>query len=175
MPSPFPGTNPYLEQADCWEDFHRDFCAHLRRALESVVGPNYIVKLEARLVVRERSAKERGFIGKADIGVLAERPRSDSASAALANPAPVQLTLPATETEEQLYLEVRERRNRRVVTVIEVLSPSNKEPGSDRDDYLAKRRQVLAARTHFIEIDLLRGGEASGLSTDPSVRLLRAR
>ncbi len=60
--------------------------------------------------------------------------------------------------ERHSSIEIRDRRNRRVVAVIELLSPSNKIPGSDRDDYLAKRRQVLAGMTHLVEIDLRRGG-----------------
>jgi hypothetical protein len=70
----------------------------------------------------------------------------------------VQLQLPAVEIERQSFVEIRDRRNRRVVTVVELLNPSNKTPGSDRDDYLAKRRQVLAGMTHLVEIDLRRGG-----------------
>jgi hypothetical protein len=47
---------------------------------------------------------------------------------------------------------------RQVVTVIELLSPTNKYAGPDRDQYLAKRRQVIRSRMHLVEIDLLRGG-----------------
>ena len=43
------------------------------------------------------------------------------------------------------------------MTVVEVLSPSNKAPGPDREQYLAKRGQTLASPAHFVEIDLLRG------------------
>jgi hypothetical protein len=64
----------------------------------------------------------------------------------------------AVEVERQSFLEIRDRRNRRLVTIIELLSPSNKTAGSDREDYLAKRRQVLAGMTHLVEIDLRRGG-----------------
>ena len=47
-----------------------------------------------------------------------------------------------------------------VVTVIEVLSPGNKRPGSDgRREYLTKRETVLLSATHLLELDLLRGGE----------------
>jgi hypothetical protein len=42
--------------------------------------------------------------------------------------------------------------------VIEILSPSNKQPGSDREQYLGKRRQIFHSEVHFVEIDLLRGG-----------------
>ena len=47
-----------------------------------------------------------------------------------------------------------------VVTVIEVLSPGNKRPGSDgRREYLNKRETVLRSPAHLLELDLLRGGE----------------
>src|SRR5207253_8965878 len=41
----------------------------------------------------------------------------------------------------------------------ELLSPTNKTPGADRNEYLAKRAQVLAGSTHLVEIDLGREGE----------------
>jgi hypothetical protein len=44
------------------------------------------------------------------------------------------------------------------VTTIELLSPSNKSNRADRDVYWNKVRRVLASRSHFVEIDLLRGG-----------------
>jgi len=45
-----------------------------------------------------------------------------------------------------------------VVTLIEVLSPSNKRPGPGQSEYLAKQREVLRSETNLVEIDLLRGG-----------------
>jgi hypothetical protein len=42
--------------------------------------------------------------------------------------------------------------------VIEVVSPTNKHQGPGRASYLAKQREVLASKTHLIEIDLLRTG-----------------
>lgn len=46
-----------------------------------------------------------------------------------------------------------------VVTVIELLSPSNKRAGAGRDLYLRRRAEVLASSANLVEIDLLRGGE----------------
>jgi hypothetical protein len=76
------------------------------------------------------------------------------------------------KVEVRLYLrhsslEIRDRRNRRAVTVIELLSPTNKTPGPDRDDYLRKRNVLLIERIHFVEIDLRRGGERPGPPTLP--------
>jgi hypothetical protein len=67
--------------------------------------------------------------------------------------------LPAGDLERHSSLEIREHRNRRVVTVIELLSPTNKTPGPDRNDYLHKRREMMRSSVHFVEIDLRRGGE----------------
>jgi hypothetical protein len=159
MPSPFPGMNPYLEQNDSWEDFHQNFITRAQETLSRQVGPNYLVKIEVRLLLHELSAEQRRFIGRADLGVTAPPASVSSIVPSASVAAPVELELPAVETERHSSIEIRDRRNRRVVTVIELLSPSNKAPGSDREDYLAKRRQVLAGMTHLIEIDLRRGGE----------------
>jgi hypothetical protein len=47
---------------------------------------------------------------------------------------------------------------KRVYTVVEVLSPKNKRVGEGRDKYLTKRQKVLNSATHLVEIDLLRTG-----------------
>jgi hypothetical protein len=62
---------------------------------------------------------------------------------------------------KESYLEIRRREGKkpRIVTAIEILSPSNKTPGNPgRALYLEKQREVLAGETHLVEIDLLRGG-----------------
>jgi hypothetical protein len=149
--------DPYLEQSDVWQDFHQSFLIHGRDTLSAQVGPNYLVKVEVRLILHERSAEERRFVGIADVGVAATDERKTPAVAAMLA-APMSLHLPAVVVEKHLSLEIRDRRNRRVIAVLELLSPSNKTPGADRDDYMAKRRQVLSGQTHLVEIDLRRGG-----------------
>jgi hypothetical protein len=46
-----------------------------------------------------------------------------------------------------------------LVTVIEVLSPTNKRSGKDRAEYKNKQAELLASDVHLLEVDLLRGGE----------------
>lgn len=41
---------------------------------------------------------------------------------------------------------------------IELLSPSNKATGADRDTYLEKRVEVLTSAANFVELDVPRGG-----------------
>ena len=71
--------------------------------------------------------------------------------------APAEAWLPEQDLEEVRYLEVRDRLGRDLVAVIELLSPSNKRAGEDREQHLAKRRERLRTPTHLVEIDLLRG------------------
>lgn len=167
MPSPFPGMNPYLEQSDTWEDFHHDFLTRARESLSAQVGPNYLVKLEVRIYLRELSDEERQFFGRADVAVTSSVERTNSATVRTTIEAPVELTLPASDVSSESWLEIRDRRDRRTVTVIELLSPTNKTPGPDRDSYLGKRRSLLASLSHFVEIDLLRGGERPHLPELP--------
>jgi hypothetical protein len=56
----------------------------------------------------------------------------------------------------EAYLEVKEVATGEVVTVIEVLSPTNKRAGEGRELYLKKRSAALGSRTSLVEIDLLR-------------------
>lgn len=56
-------------------------------------------------------------------------------------------------------LEIVDRFERSVVTVIELLSPTNKVTGSrGRASYEDKRQEVMHSPSHFVEIDLLRAG-----------------
>jgi hypothetical protein len=82
-----------------------------------------------------------------------------SAAATETQTAPFHLQLPAIEIEKKPFLEIRDMRKRRLITVIELLSPSNKTSGDDRNAYLGKRAEVLAGPTHLVEIDLRRGGK----------------
>lgn len=68
------------------------------------------------------------------------------------------VSVPMTTEVAERYLEVREVGSGRVITVIEVLSPKNKQAGEGRRQYSDKRQRLLATQTHLIEIDLLRGG-----------------
>src|SRR5207253_253301 len=53
---------------------------------------------------------------------------------------------------------IRDVRKRKLVTMIEFLSPVNKR-GDGRRQYLRKRNRILRSKTHLLEIDLLRKGK----------------
>jgi Protein of unknown function (DUF4058) len=57
------------------------------------------------------------------------------------------------------FVKIVDRPGNRLITVIELLSPSNKTPGPDRVSYLGKREDYFLSGTNLVEIDLLRDGE----------------
>jgi hypothetical protein len=64
------------------------------------------------------------------------------------------------DDHREKFLEVYDEiPDHRLVTTIEVLSPSNKKPGPGRDLYLRKRQSLMLEGVNLVEIDLLRGGE----------------
>jgi hypothetical protein len=72
--------------------------------------------------------------------------------------APAQVLTPEQDVEREAFLAVRDRLSRELVTVVELISPANKNPGENREKYLAKRAALLHSPAHLVEIDLLRGG-----------------
>jgi hypothetical protein len=67
--------------------------------------------------------------------------------------------LPLLEKIYEDYLEIVEASSQRVITVIEILSWGNKQPGKDRKRYETKRNRIFQTETNLVEIDLLRAGQ----------------
>ena len=157
MPSPFPGMNPYLEQETVWHDFHERFCPAAAEFLTAQIRPHFIAKIDEHVYIHELPEDLRRFIGRGDVAVARPRPHVETASAATLE-APTRVQLPAVDIERLSFLEIRDRQTWRIVTIIELLSPSNKQSGPDREQYVAKRCELLRSAVHFVELDLLRGG-----------------
>ncbi len=167
MPSPFPGRNPYLEQPAVWQDFHQRYVTHISEAIARQVRPGYLVKLEELVFIPEPSAEERRLLARPDVSVT-ESPGSGivrPATASMTEALTAQLT--GVEVERHSYIQIRDRQENRLVTAIELLSPSNKKFGPDREQYIQKRAIWLCTPVNVIEIDLLRGGERLPLSEVP--------
>ena len=156
LPSPFPGMNPYLEAI--WHDFHERFLPAAAAYLVPQVRPRYIVLIDENVYLHDIPQDERRRLGRPDVLVA----RNEGASVRTATTglltAPTQVLLPEEDIEGLSYLNVLDRESREVVTVIELLSPTNKRPGDNRAQYLAKRSAVRHSEAHLVEIDLLRGG-----------------
>lgn len=151
----FPGMDPYLESPGIWPGVHSRLIVYLADHLQSQLGDRYIAAVEERVYVE---GHEREVIPDVWVKRLVQ---SDATSAmAVAEPdIPVKVTVTPLEVRES-YLEILDRQSgNRVVTVIEVLSPSNKVRGPGRSSYVDKQREVLDSQSHLVEIDLLRGGQ----------------
>lgn len=168
MPSPFPGMNPYLERAAVWSSFHLQFLATAIPQLVARVRPDYVVTVGTRMYIHEPPAEDRRLVGLADIGVYDPPAPAGPVAGAVATAAPVYVNLPdGGFVERTRYLEIRDRDGFGLVTVVELLSPSNKYAGDDHEQYLRKRVEVIRSRTHLVEIDLLRGGGRMPMDAPP--------
>jgi hypothetical protein len=149
--------NPYLEQESVWHSLHEQFPAYCQEALTAQVRPKYFVKLDVNIYIHELPDGTRRMGGRPDV-TLGANPAKSTAGGAATLAAPLYGSFgPAVDVLQEAFVEVHERESRRVVTVIELLSPTNKASGPDRDAYLAKRLRYAHSNVHFVEIDLLRG------------------
>jgi hypothetical protein len=151
--------DPYLENPESWQGFHNSLIAALALDLAPSLRPRYYVATEERtyLYAPDRSA----FMGRPDLNVVGPTLQEPSATWSVASPTAgaVRVELPIPDHVREAFLEVRQAGSHEVVTVLELLSPSNKQLGEGRRQYEQKRLAVFGSLTNFVEIDLLRAGE----------------
>jgi hypothetical protein len=165
MPSPFPGMDPYLENPSIWMDFHESFITYCRDALNERLPDAYETRIEERINLVELPAERvRSF--RADIAVSAASdshgPGAAGSSHAnggnVATIEPVTIPLVFYEVLSESKVHVLHRDEQRLVTVIELLSPTNKS-GEGFHLYKSKRNAIVCSRVNLVEIDLLLGGQ----------------
>ncbi|MGE0711471.1 MAG: DUF4058 family protein [Planctomycetota bacterium] len=161
MPSPFPGMDPYLEAPAVWPGVHANLITRLQHLLVAQLRPRYFVDVEQRVYVLSEDDPATRELLVPDLAVTPAPPPGPRPAPTSEGGTPQVLLMIEDEVEvTERYLVVRDVEERAVVTVIEVLSPTNKAAGSrGRDQYLAKRRELLRSPTHLVEIDLLRRGQ----------------
>ena len=152
--------NPYLEQPDVWHDFHQRFVARLGDELSRNIRPAYVTKIDENVYIHELDAEQRLLLGRPDVAVLEEPGETIDSHHSVATASQARAIgrlVPTTDRISESFLEIRDAEDRDLITVIELLSPTNKRSGVDREHYLAKRRLLLSGNAHFVELDLLRG------------------
>jgi len=152
--------DPYLERAGMWEEVYTRLIVAMADALGPHMRPKYRVGVEQRTYLAVMTPDEYELVGKPDGLVVAPRhqaqPAPASGTAVGVTPHVAELPMPEEITER--YLVVREVVTGEVITIIELLPPTNKLTREGRLQYERKRLQVLGSATHLIEIDLLRAG-----------------
>lgn len=155
MSHPFPGMNPWLENPILWRGVHQRLITSLADSLAPQVEPRYFVDVETHTYISTApSLPIRTRYPDLSIIQTGGAPVAALAVGHAAQPMVVDLPLP--EPYEEPYLEVRTVPDGEVVTVIELLSHTNKRAGNDRESYLEKRAAFIDSNVHFVEIDLLR-------------------
>jgi hypothetical protein len=158
MPSPFPGMDPYIESSGMWGDFHGSLLGAIRADLNTRLPEGYAASIELYVWTGEEEESERPRLGEPDVFVCEDEKTGGREPATATIAAPSTIVLPRLTRRKRKYIKVVDIRAKKVVTVVEVLSPSNKR-GADQAAYLEKRTEYLANKLSFVEIDLLRGGK----------------
>ena len=154
MSTIFPGMDPYLEDGRFWSGVHSRLIVYIADSIGPRLGSRYVAAIEERVFVE---GPERGI--RPDVMIRKARPgRTSGGVAVMEADAPVRVRVPVEPTHETYVAILDLRAGQRVVTVIEVVSLTNKYAGPGRESYLAKQREVLTSDVHLVEIDLLRQG-----------------
>jgi hypothetical protein len=163
--------DPYLEHPTLWPGVHNGLIAALQLALAPQLRPRYYIALEERMYVTE--PEQRVFVGRPDLAIVGHTD-VESALPPVPSVSPVlTVRVPVPDIIRETYLEVRETGTDYVIAVLEMLSPTNKRPGRGRRIYEDKRLDVLATRTHLVEIDLIRTGEPMPILDNSSASAYR--
>lgn len=157
--SPFPGMDPFLEARFLWKGIHTQLIGELStHQLPPLLAPAYYVDAEPSLQI----SQERGVFP--DIQILTPTEPLTSGPTglglAIAEATATILAPMEDEDEDESAIYIRRADTEQLVTVIEILSYSNKTAGvAKRARYLLKRNEMLNAGVHLVEIDLLRWGQ----------------
>jgi len=151
--------NPFFEQQ--WQDAHTMLIGYMRDALQERLPADLVARAEEAVVAIGAEAESAKF--RPDVSV--KKPWEDTAAAGVAVAGRVrapEASLPTrvfVDDEVERWLEIHDEAGQ-LVTVIELLSPSNKEDEVARGRYCNKRRTFVSAGVNVVEIDLVRRGRS---------------
>lgn len=155
--NPFPGMNPFFAQR--WRDAHTMLIAYVRDALQERLPADLVAGAEEETVTI--GAGESMTAYRPDLQVrepwLLKEP---GATEVAAQPPPTIATKPIrvfVDEETERWIEIREATGR-LITVLDLLSPTNILESGERDRYRRKRRAFISGRANLVEINLVRQG-----------------
>lgn len=165
MESPFPGMDPYLEDRSLWTGTHHRLISVICEQLQPLIEPHYVAEIEQYTALELIDIVPMRLVAP-DVSVIERTGPSPRIGAAVIAPPPVVGAVPMSVPTRYGRIEIRTIRDESVVTLIEILSPVNKRPGSDAvEAYERKRQDLFRTDAHLLEIDLLRAGRRPSLAT----------
>lgn len=182
--NPFPGMNPYLEAPRLWAEVHNKIIAEMHRYLRRRLPFRYSVIMEERLGIGVNAPDEppvRYIVPDLAVTGRDAAHRPDAApeyAVAERDAGAVAVLLPIRETVAEWYISIAAADSNETVTILEVLSPSNKRAGAGRNQYLDQRGSIIESAVHLVEIDLVRQGSpmpCQGYDADAPYRHLVSR
>jgi len=160
MRSPFPGMDPYLEDQGRWPDFHGRVITYGCDVVSQALPDDYIAQMgEEVRVVSWQEGHDR--VMRPDVAIV-RQDRSGGTEAfgsgMVATLEPIAIPFAAAVDEvRDTWIEIRRLPDERLVTAIEILSPTNK-GSSGLTEYLDKRHRLRTQGVNLVEIDLLIAG-----------------
>jgi hypothetical protein len=151
--------DPYLELH--WRDVHHRLVTYASDQLQLRLPGELMARVEEQVYVEPRELEVRARIIYPDVRITEHSGHATGEGGVAVAPTvaePLVVYLPERTTEG--YVEIREANaDQRLITVIEILSPSNKSAPKGRELYRQKQDELLDAGVNLVEIDLLRGGD----------------
>jgi hypothetical protein len=164
--------DPFVEMQE-WDDFHPNFITEVQTQLAPRVEPKYFVRIEKRIYFDRPVDEDEGVYKREqrvpDVAVLQANEAtafSTSSAGTATMTAAEECVVPVADERREYFLLIRGRASHEIITVLELLSPTNKRPGASGSEiYLEKRQEILDGLSHFVELDLVRGGKRLPLHT----------
>jgi hypothetical protein len=151
--------DPYLERY--WGDVHASLLVYMRDQIQEQLPDDLQARVEETVRVSAVGDDSRWVVP--DVLVIEEPAAVEyatPAASAVVPPAtePLLIAIPPQPRAQRHLVIVDATSGNRVVTAVEVLSPTNKTTKSGRRRYREKQRTYLRNRVNLVEIDLLRAG-----------------
>ncbi len=159
MSSPFPGMDPFLENPARWPTVHQGMISLMWMELNRILPKPYVADIGERvyMIVPPKDVYPDVYVLKHP-GKRRRSGNGRAAAAVLEADTPVEVEF-AEEHVREVFIQIHLKDEPgTLVGMIEILSPTNKNPGEGRELYLEKQQKVLKSPAHLIEIDLLRAG-----------------
>jgi len=154
MSAIFPGMDPYLENPHYWPGVHEACIIYMRNQLLPQLRPRYWPAIGSRVFIE---GPRRDTIPDVTVLQRSRQPARGS-STVLEADAPERVRVSDVELRESFLTIIDRESGQQIVTVIELVSPTNKYAGPGRELYQRKQRETLGSSAHLVEIDLLRAG-----------------